>query len=392
MSPIVLILIYTALSAFAVFCTDLCLRRWKLTAAKAGKLRRIWLPAYILLSLLPVFGAFLPDSGVRFALQGAGNIWLGIHLYHGWILVTLLAFMLLLSLPGRARTGIRYGAALCVSLAVTAGLVGYGLRHAQHTVVNHYELAVDKPAGEMEDLKLVLIGDLHLGVNSHLSTTERMVRLINEQEPDAVVIAGDIFTSSYGGLRQPDAYAEALRGIRTKYGVFAVYGNHDVEEALFGGFPISPLEHAFRTKQMEDFFDACGFTTLTDETVLLGGSVQLSGRIDGERAGDGTKNRMTAEQLLQDCDRSLPILVLEHEPKDFAALAGAGADVVMCGHTHNGQIFPGNLIIPFFNENAYGLKTVDGMDTLVTAGVGYYGPPMRIGTDSEVSVVTLRFE
>ncbi|MBR1407936.1 MAG: metallophosphoesterase [Clostridia bacterium] len=392
MASIILVLIYTALSALAGFCTDLCLHRWKRTAHKAAGLRRIWLPAYILLSLLPVFGAFLPDSGAKFALQGAGNIWLGFYIYYGWILVTLLVCMQILCVLSRGRTGKGYGAALSVSLCVTVCLVGYGLHHAQQTAVKRFDLSVEKSAGGLQEMKLVLIGDLHLGVNSRLATTERMVELINAEEPDAVVIAGDIFTSSYGGLRQPEAYAEALRGIRTKYGVFAVYGNHDVEETLFGGFPISPLENAFRTAQMEAFFDACGFTTLADETVLLGGSVQLSGRIDGERAGDGTKNRMTAAELLKDCEKSLPVLVLEHEPKDFHALEEAGADTVLCGHTHNGQIFPGNLIIPFFNENAYGLVRVGRMDTLVTAGVGYYGPPMRIGTDSEVTVVTLHFE
>ena len=70
----------------------------------------------------------------------------------------------------------------------------------------------------------------------------------------------------------------------------------------------------------------------------------------------------------------------------------AGADVVMCGHTHNGQVFPGNLIIPLFNENAWGYVNVHDLHTLVTAGVGYYGPPMRVGTDSEISVINLTFQ
>ena len=69
-----------------------------------------------------------------------------------------------------------------------------------------------------------------------------------------------------------------------------------------------------------------------------------------------------------------------------------GADLALCGHTHAGQIFPGNLIVPFFNENAYGYKEVGGLDTIVTSGVGYYGPPMRVGTDSEVAVVHLHFK
>jgi len=100
---------------------------------------------------------------------------------------------------------------------------------------------------------------------------------------------------------------------------------------------------------------------------------------------------MTAAELLANIDPARPVVVLEHEPKEFQALREAGADVALCGHTHAGQLFPGNLVVPFFNENAWGYRRVHDLDTVVTAGVGYYGPPMRVGTNSEVSVVNLKF-
>ena len=387
MSPILSIGIYCALTALEAWMTDLCLRRWSLTAASAPFLRLFWMIPAALLSLTPIFGALLPDSPVKFALQAAGNIWLGFFMYYGLILLALLA----LTLPFKRRAW-RHGCALGLSFVAAAALLGYGLVHAQDTRVISYDLALDKAAGETKAMKIVLIGDLHLSVNSRLSTTERMVELINQQSPDAVVVAGDIFTSSYRGLSRPEQYAEALRGIRSKYGVYAVYGNHDVEETLFGGFPISPISQAFRTAEMEAFLDDCGFITLTDEVVTLGDSVQLAGRVDGEKAGDGTANRMTPEELLKDVDPALPVLVLEHEPKQLEALKAAGADVALCGHTHAGQLFPGDLIVPLFNENAWGYKRLHELDTFVTAGVGYYGPPMRVGTDSEITVVNITFK
>lgn len=389
MSPILLIPIYIGIVALAAFLVETCLRRWPRTAGRTAKLRRLWLTALVILSLVPLAGAFLPDSPVKFALQAAGNIWLGFFLYFGLLLLVLsgLARLVRLASGGRAAKN-WHGGMLCLSLALALAIGGYGLVHAQNTVVERYDIAVDKPG---EDMKLVLIGDLHLSVNSRLAATERMVALINAEQPDAVVIAGDIFTSSYAGLAHPERYAEVLRGIRSKYGVYAVYGNHDVEETLFGGFPISPISRAFRTAQMEDFFKDCGFTVLYDQVAAFGG-IQLTGRVDGEKAGDGTANRMTPAQLLAGVDRSLPVLVLEHEPKEFEALKAAGADVALCGHTHAGQMFPGNLVIPFFNENAWGYAKVHGLDTVVTAGVGYYGPPMRVGTNSEVSVVNLTFK
>lgn len=392
MSPIILLTIYLLLSALAAWMVDLCIRRWERTAGMAGRLRGFWLIPYALLSLLPVAGAFLPDSPVKFALQAAGNVWLGFYLYFGWLLLTLLLLALLLRLISGGRLAKRWhGGILCLSLFTALALLGYGLVHAQRTVVTRYELELDKGAGNMKQMRIALIGDLHLSVNSRPETTRRMVELINAEQPDVVLVAGDIFTSSYAGLSHPEAYSEALRGIESKYGVYAVYGNHDVEETLFGGFPISPVSQAFRSAQMEDFVRDCGFTMLYDETVVLGDGVQLAGRVDGEKAGDGTKNRMSAEQLLADADRSLPVLVLQHEPKQFQALKEAGADVALCGHTHAGQLFPGNLVIPLFNENAWGYEKVHDLHTFVTAGVGYYGPPMRVGTNSEITVIDMKF-
>ena len=265
MAPIILIAVYTALVALAAFLTDLRVRHWSLTANRASKLRRFWLTLFILLSLLPVAGAFLPNSPVKFALQAAGNIWLGFYLYFGLLLLVLLGLEQLVRRISGGRAANRWhGSILCIALAVALVVTGYGLVHAQNTVVERYDIEVDKPG---EDMKMVLIGDLHLSVNSRLATTKRMVELINAEQPDVVVIAGDIFTSSYEGLSHPEQYAEALRGLQSKYGVYAVYGNHDVEETLFGGFPISPISQAFRTTRMEDFFKDCGFTVLYDQVL-----------------------------------------------------------------------------------------------------------------------------
>ena len=208
---------------------------------------------------------------------------------------------------------------------------------------------------------------------------------------DVIVIAGDIFTSNYDGLKDPEKYSAAMSKMHAKYGVYAVCGNHDVDENLFGGFSVSPLSEAFRIPEMERFFDDSGFNVLYDESVELGdGLFTLVGRVDGEKAGDGTANRLSPQELLKDTDKTKPVIVLQHEPIEFEGLAESGANMVLCGHTHNGQIFPGNIVVPFFNENGYGVKDLYGTKTVVTAGVGYYGPPMRFGTDSEVTLINVK--
>lgn len=384
---IVIMAIYTAQCLLGGFLIDLCLRRW---TKKAGRIRAFWLIPYILFSLMPAVGALLVDSAAKNIIQAIGNIWLGFFLYFGALLLLLLAIMGILRRLIRMGAG-WYGGILCLCIAAGLAVSGYGMYHAQQPKLVSYDLFLQKAAEDTEEMKVVLIADLHLGVNSRLATTERMVEMINGEEPDVVVIAGDIFTSSYEGLSHPEQFAKALRGIQSKYGVYAVYGNHDVEEPLLGGFALTPLTEAFRSDKMEAFFADCGFTTLADDAVLLPGDVQLFGRMDGEKAGDGTKNRLTPAELLAEIDPERPVLVLEHEPLDFQALAAAGADVILCGHTHAGQVFPGNLIVPYWNENPWGYARMYDADTIVTAGVGYYGSPMRVGTNSEVTVIHVHF-
>ena len=105
MSPVLSIGIYCVMVAVAFCCTDYCLRGWKRTAAKAGRLRPFWLTPAVLLALMPVVGAMLPDSAVKFALQAAGNVWLGFFLYYGFLLLLLLA----LTVPARKKGWRRSG-------------------------------------------------------------------------------------------------------------------------------------------------------------------------------------------------------------------------------------------------------------------------------------------
>ncbi len=379
-----------------------CLFRKSSFLSKRHGLRRlifiIFLITNIILSCLPVAGTLLKDSPVKFFCQGAGNIWLGFQIYSYGILfvgsIVVIVFggiVKLLLHRGKLRDW--FLPLMVLSICGSAVLLVYGMQHAQKTIVTEYDVTISKPEAVQRDMKVVLIADLHLSVNSHLPMIRNMVDEINRQNADAVVIAGDIFTSSYEALKNPEQYADVLSQISSRYGTFAVYGNHDVVEDLFGGFPISPISEAFRTTEMEQFFEDCHFKTLYDETVSLAdGEVLLTGRVDGEKAGDGTALRKSPAELLADVDIQKPVIVLEHEPVEFAALKESGADLALCGHTHAGQIFPGNLIIPFFNENAYGYKVVSGLQTIVTSGIGYYGPPMRIGTNSEITVVNIHFE
>jgi predicted MPP superfamily phosphohydrolase len=376
---------------------------WWLGHAFAGyremkKWRRILFFIVYLFSASPVLGCFLPDSSAKFFLTAVGNIWLGYFLYVGLIAIPLSIIAGAAGLMRGERTRrSRITARLCLIIAL-AGALGvnlYGSIHARDVQVHEIEVTLDKrlrTEGGKDTLRAALIADLHMSVNSRPETIQRMVDLLNEQEPDLVFAAGDFLTSTYYGLKDPERYAEILRGIRSRYGSYAVYGNHDVEEPLLGGFPMTPISEAFRSEEIVSFIDSCGFRVMSDEVEeIVGGTVVLVGREDGEKSGNGTEKRLEAEELMDGIDLTKPVLVLEHEPMDFENLSEAGADLVLSGHTHAGQIFPGNLITPFFNANNYGLKTLYNLQSVVTSGVGFYGPPLRVGTDSEIMMVTIHF-
>ena len=373
--------------------TEYSIKNHRFFSRIGGKTRIIRIIIYAILAAVPVLGAYLPKSQFKFFCMELGNIWLGFFIYYS--IFVLLMFPVLQIIIKNRKTKDKSLVGWAFQFAFLAAFVIFisGLVHAQQPKLVNYDIELENEAAEGESLKIVLLADLHLSVNSKIKATEKMVELVNECDPDIIVIAGDIFTSNFDGLKDPDKYSAALSRMHAKYGVYAVCGNHDVDENLIGGFSISPISQAFRTPEMEKFFADSGFSVLYDESTDIGnGLCTLAGRIDGEKAGDGTADRLSPDELLQNTDKSKPVIVLQHEPIEFKSLADSGADLILCGHTHNGQIFPGNLVVPFFNENGYGVKELYGATTVVTAGVGYYGPPMRLGTDSEVTVINVKFK
>lgn len=335
---------------------------------------------YLIVVFFPVLGTFLG----HYTFQKYGNIFLGFFAYYEMILI-IGEIVLCIGRKNRQNIG---KILLCVSVFGSIGLNIYGMNHAQDIQLNSYDIKTN--TNQNKEIKIVLLGDLHLSVNSNINMTKKMVKMVNAQKADMVLIAGDIFTSTYDGLKNPELYAKELRKMKSTYGTYVVYGNHDVDETLFGGFSVANPTSALRPKTMEEFMVASNFHMLLDQTKTFDElGIQIVGRVDGKKNGNGNDDRLSAKDVLKDTNPNYTQIVLEHEPLEFEELSHNGADLVLCGHTHNGQIFPGNLLVGFFNENAYGYKEMYGMPTVVTSGVGYYGPPIRVGTDSEVVVLNL---
>ncbi len=345
-------------------------------------------------SLLIAF--LMPEGNGRRLLKLLSNYWLGVLLYLVLAIGIADGIRLVVCLIKRKHIRqIHSERKLAITGAVCAlaviGLSLWGVIQARIIRVTPYEITVDKEAGNLDSLKVVLVADLHLGYNIGVSHMEQMVEKINEQDADLVVIAGDIFDNEYEALEDPEKLAEILKGIESKYGVYACYGNHDVEEAILAGFTFGGKKGKSSSEEMDAFLEASNIRLLQEEGVLIEDSFYLYGRPDYERPGNEEESRKSAAEITKDMDLSKPVLVIDHEPRELDELAAAGVDVDLCGHTHDGQMFPANLTVRLMWENAYGYLKKNEMHNIVTSGVGLFGPNMRVGTKAEICPVTIHF-
>ena len=220
---------------------------------------------------------------------------------------------------------------------------------------------------------------------------KRIVKKINAENPDVVCIAGDIFDNEYDAISKPDKLKEILKGIKSKYGVYACWGNHDLNEPILAGFTFNGTEDNYNDPRMEEFLTDAGIHLLDDESVLIDNKFYIVGRRDASRCEKVEGSRATPAQLTESLDQRKPIIFIDHQPKELDETAAVGVDLDLCGHTHDGQIFPGNLIIHLFWENSCGYLRKGNMHNIVTSGAGIWGPNMRVGTNSEICPITVHF-
>lgn len=268
----------------------------------------------------------------------------------------------------------------------------YGIFHAKKITVTPYSITVHKKVTDLNSMKIVLLADTHFGYNAGTVHAREIVRKINKQNPDLVCIAGDIFDNEFDAIMEPHKMEKILRSIHSRYGVYACLGNHDLNEPILAGFTFNQNGQNITDSRMIQFLKRSGIHLLEDETVLIDNKFYITGRKDASLVKKTGETRKTPEQLTANLDKSKPIFFVDHQPKELQEIADAGVDLDLCGHTHDGQLFPGNLTVKFMWENPCGIIQKDSMTNIVTSGAGVWGPAMRIGTDSEICVINLTFQ
>lgn len=350
---------------------------------------------YLFMALSPVIAFLLPKSAVAIVIRRISTYWIGIMLY-SLLYVVLFDLLRLIAKHTKIKNTLLFsrGSVISIGSVVVACAVAtclYGIFNARNIKVNEYSVTVNKSCGSDKHLKAVLVADLHMGYAIGVDHITNMVEKINQQDADIVIIAGDIFDNSYDGMDDPEGIKAQLRSIKSKYGVYAVYGNHDIDEKILMGFTFDWGGKQLHNEKMTNFMKECNIKLINDESVLINDEFYLVGRRDTDKPGTEDGTRAEISELTKDLDKTKPIFVLSHEPDELQKTADAGADIDFSGHTHDGQLFPGNLTIGLFWENPCGMIKKDNMYSIVTSGVGVYGTFMRVGTDAEICSVDIDF-
>lgn len=361
--------------------------------------RLIFAVIYVLLSTSLLTGFLIKNpKSLHRILKITGNYFLGIFLYT--LVIILLADFgrILLKYVFHAswihsRTAFTVAGAICALLILL--LSACGIFHAKYIKTTSYDVIINKTIPERTSMKVVLLADTHFGYNAGVLHARELVRKINKQKPDLVCIAGDIFDNEYDAIRNPEKLEKTLRGIKSTYGVYACWGNHDLNEEILAGFTFKHKDgdlSDIKDPRMKKFLKDSNIHILEDESVLINDQFYVIGRKDASLTEKIHETRKAPAQLTEKLNRDKPIIMIDHQPKELQELADAGVDLDLCGHTHNGQTFPGNFTIKLMWENPCGLLSKDNMTNITTSGAGVWGPAMRIGTDSEICSINIQLK
>jgi predicted MPP superfamily phosphohydrolase len=255
---------------------------------------------------------------------------------------------------------------LWISLVVPALAVAAGAYINDHPRFHYYTIEVPRKASALRELTIAFASDFHLRDMTNPRVLDRFAAKVAAVRPDILLLGGDMVE----GDRQDEkleGFEAVLRGLAPKYGIYGVPGNHDSR----GG--------------ARTFFDKAGIRLLQDTVEKIDDAFYLVGRNEGRRG------RAAIGELLKRCDSDLPIIVLDHRPSDLDAVSRAGVDVQLSGHTHNGQLFPVNIITRGQYELAWGYKKKGPTHVFVTSGLQTWGPPIRTAGFSEIMLIKVTF-
>ncbi|MFC5406430.1 metallophosphoesterase [Cohnella soli] len=261
--------------------------------------------------------------------------------------------------------------------AVVVALLALGTRNAWSPIVRTFDLDIAKKPqeGAPREWTIAVASDIHLGNVVGRKHLRRLVDRVNAMRPELILLPGDVIDDSIEPFLR-NRMAELLDELKSTYGVYAVLGNHE----YYGG----------HVEQYIEEMNRIGIRVMRDETALVADALYVAGRKDKTAESADPEGRNPTASLLADLDKSKPIILLDHQPTQFAEAAAAGADVLLSGHTHRGQFAPNHLFTRRLFELDWGYMRKEAMHVVVSSGFGSWGPPIRIGSRSEIIRLNIR--
>ncbi len=342
-----------------------------------------WIATVIfwLVAFAYVIGRFSERAGLLWLAEPmikTGSFWLGAMAY--LTLLFLLAdilrginglfhftdFLKFGWMSGKGKT------AVLLVYSFSAIILVAGYLSARFPVVRKQAVHLDKtvPGGTQ---KVVLVSDIHLGMMISNGKLKKMVELVNQQNADLVLLAGDVFDEDLGPVIQNNM-GDLLKNLQAKQGVFAILGNHE----FFGNADAAE-------KYLKDHH----ITVLRDSSVTLQNGITIAGREDISGVRMNGKPRKSIEELLKGIDTEKPVFLLDHQPFKLAEVATKKVDLQVSGHTHHGQLWPFNYMTRAIFEISRGYGKINDTHFYVSSGFGTWGPPIRTSSRSEIIVLEI---
>lgn len=321
-----------------------------------------WGGAFSFVSILVLRNTDLPDMFAR-TMYEVGTGWLVFTLY---MVIGLAVFDLFKLFHKPCQY------AFYLSLGTTLSLLAYGYYNYQHPDTRVVNIVINKSiSGPEQSLRIVAVSDIHLGYGTDKQMLQQYVKRINAQEPDLILIGGDLIDNSVVPLHH-EQMEEELSELKAPLGIYMVPGNHEY---------ISGIDAS------TEFIRKTPILLLRDSVITLPNRIQLIGRDDRHNS-----RRQSLAELTAKLDPDKPMILLDHQPYELEKTEAAGIDLQFSGHTHRGQIWPISLITDQLFELSYGHLQKGNTHIYVSSGLSLWGPPFRIGTNSELVVFNITFK
>lgn len=278
---------------------------------------------------------------------------------------------------GNSCAGKAYPAGIA-AIIVSVLWLGMGWYFAHHVYQTNYVVETEKELGT-ESFRIVGFADSHVGTTFHWQGFSEYIEEMNAQNPDIVVIAGD-FVDDDTTVEDMVKCCEALGNLKTRYGVYYVFGNHD--KGYYRG-----THGGFTAAELVENLEKNGVIVLQDQVVPITGNIYVMGRQDREK-----RDRADMMTMMQQVPEGDYVIVLDHQPGDYQNQAAAGADLVLSGHTHGGQLIPITYMGEWtgLNDKTYGYETRERTGFMVTSGISDWAIKFKTGCISEYFVIDVK--